>query len=958
MNNSSRRAEMNQHSRKIVAVSTLLLLCLWIGEGKLSKPAGAEEMAFSRDESTLPVISLRAEEPLGTEALPANLEILIREGNGQEAVIETKVTGRKSASGETITVKLNADAEDAASDLTLPGLGSSNEWKLYLIPREDVFSMMLAFQIWNESCQDPRLQIPAQYAEVTVNDEYLGLCILRPKVTQAYRTQLKKPKVALNTDDMDREEIPRTLYQQYAPENLVDMALYCQATFAYANLFEDIKFIKTAEDVYYVVPGKPEYVFGNLPRRYHYLSWQFDQRVLSAQDFGLEGEKAENFYETMAERWSDARLSNLSDSSIQALLNQELAMLRDSGYAARTSVLIETEEGADGDEMEAQLTRLWQGIQSRFQYLDAYYRVEYPLPEMEDEAAPQGMETAAFAPEVNENQSLAPIDYDLYNGFQNIFLTWEVEGEAQQVKLFCQGLNAYAFLPAYGLQTELDIAFDSSEYALKIEGKKPTEFLRENSLQPNRIYDLEITYKSVGPQREKLTYAFQILSSSPVPALFVETFNGTLDYIHLDKENYEPGSFLCVDENGRIDSAGEMKKFHKRGTTSSFTVQKSYTLVASAPVDLLGLGAAAKWCLVGPGVDPTQTRNAIAYSLAQEMELDFAVDFRYVDLYCNGEYCGLKLLVEPVEVGSHRVEEDQIDFLVKVDNVDLESNHYWAMDGRMVQVLYPANPQQADLEELQRRTDRILQMVESCDTPEKFERLQQYLDVNSFAKKYMIDALVNECDRNVGSTFYYWKDGKLYAGPLWDCDRGSGVEMNWRGNCPNLNSYYNGVAETLMVHSPEFRALIQETAVQSESAIRHFQTHGPEWTEAYADSQRMTALRYPEYSILDAQGLVDFHDIDADLAYLQFALLARTELLWDTFLHPEDYHHLLIHFDETCWAGGGTKIYWLPKGEQLFEEMLQALRMASQKQRITYENGEEVRLDLPVTGDLRLKCMD
>ncbi|MBQ9211547.1 MAG: CotH kinase family protein [Clostridia bacterium] len=999
MNGESRRKRTGRKlAGRIGIIAILLFLGLWIGGGPLlistdpdvNAPLSAEPCQFAvaraeeapameeapsqektqpvQIEIPLPTVSIRTDEPLLSEPIPVVIDIQYCEEGGEQRQITTRATSRKSASGETVTLQLNA--ENAAAEIALPGLGTSNEWKLYLVQGEDVFSMMLAFQLWNESCQDPRLQIPAQYAELTVNDEYIGLCILRPKVPQAYRNQLNKPKVALNTDDLPRQEVPRTLYQQYAPENLMDMALYCQTTYAYPNIFEDTKFIKTAEDAYYVVPGKPEYIFGKFPHRYNYLSWSFSQRVITAHDFGLEGEQAKNFDETMAERWIEARQTNLSDSGIQSLLNQDMTALRDSGYAARNGILLWPYEDPDavllwpeppayGDRLEAQLTRLWQGIQARFQHLDAYYHVEDLALEGNNEG--QGLqEVDSGAPQAEEggNISLAAIDYDQYNGFQNIFLSWEQEGLSQQIKLYCRGLNAYAFLPAYALQENINFSFDFTEYALAIEGKDPADFLQENTLQSDKVYSLEVTYKIAGTEREKLTYAFQILPSSPVPTMFVETFNGTLDYIHLDKENYEPGSFLCVDENGKQDAAGEMKKFHKRGTTSSVTVQKSYTLVATSPVDLLGLGAAAKWCLVGAGVDPTQIRNAIAYSLAQEMELNFAVDYRYVDLYCNGEYCGLKLLVEPVEVGSHRVEEEQVDFLVKVDNVDLESNHYWAQDGRMVQVLYPADPARADLEELQRRTDQILDLVMDCDTAEKYEFLQQYLDMNSFAKKYIIDALVAECDRNAASTFYYWRDGIFYAGPLWDCDRGSGVEMNWRGNNPNLNSYYNGIAENLMLHSPEFRALIQEIAIEYEPAIRHFQTHVPELAERYDRSLQMTAIRFPEYNVLESQGLADFLDREANLAYLQSTLTARTELIWDTILHPENYHHLLIHFDETCWAGGGTKIYWLPKGESLSEEILQSLQTASQKQQVTYENGEAIWLDLPVSGDLRLKCFD
>ena len=56
------------------------------------------------------------------------------------------------------------------------------------------------------------------------------------------------------------------------------------------------------------------------------------------------------------------------------------------------------------------------------------------------------------------------------------------------------------------------------------------------------------------------------------------------------------------------------------------------------------------------GYDETKLRNKIALGLATELGMPYTPEGRSVDLYCNGEYYGIYLLCEKIEVGKGRVD--------------------------------------------------------------------------------------------------------------------------------------------------------------------------------------------------------------------------------------------------------------------------------------------------------------
>lgn len=61
------------------------------------------------------------------------------------------------------------------------------------------------------------------------------------------------------------------------------------------------------------------------------------------------------------------------------------------------------------------------------------------------------------------------------------------------------------------------------------------------------------------------------------------------------------------------------------------------------------------WCLLANNADESMLRNALTYQLASEIGLLYSPEFRFVDIYDNGEYMGSYLVTEKVDVGSSKL---------------------------------------------------------------------------------------------------------------------------------------------------------------------------------------------------------------------------------------------------------------------------------------------------------------
>ena len=215
--------------------------------------------------------------------------------------------------------------------------------------------------------------------------------------------------------------------------------------------------------------------------------------------------------------------------------------------------------------------------------------------------------------------------------------------------------------------------------------------------------------------------------SDSIPSVFITTKSGSLAYVEADKENAESGYMTILSEAGDPVYSGQLERLKGRGNTSWDAPKKSYSLKLSSRASLLGMEAAENWILTANYYDGAYIRNAMGAWLSERAGLPGTVQGRFVDLYGNGEYRGLYQLMERVEL-----QEGRID----------------AAGGWLLEMDYTG------------------------------KGIFAYLDLDSFARKYLLEEVLLNMDMGVTSHYLYLDEsGRLHEGPLWDLDNALG-----RGN--------------------------------------------------------------------------------------------------------------------------------------------------------------------------------
>ena len=335
----------------------------------------------------------------------------------------------------------------------------------------------------------------------------------------------------------------------------------------------------------------------------------------------------------------------------------------------------------------------------------------------------------------------------------------------------------------------------------------------------------EGTYQ-VNIERAEQTSHFNmaIRYSSNIASMFLKTESGSMDYLHESKENFERGEYTLFAGRGNLYYTGNIEDIHCRGNASwEDTDKKSYQIKLTEKKDLLGMGADKQWILLANAFDNTLMRNTLAFDIAQELGVSFTPDSECVDVYANGQYIGNYLLTEKIEIDKERVNilnlEEQMELMNKEkaleeyeffmeqqgrlfstkgyriekqpedisggylleievsDRYGLEASGF--MTSRMQPVVF-TSPKYASYEQVSYIANRYQDMEDAIFSEDGYSpytgvHFSEYIDMDSFARKYLLEELTKNLDSAFTSQFFYKPDDsvstKFIAGPAWDYDK-------------------------------------------------------------------------------------------------------------------------------------------------------------------------------------------
>ncbi|MDO4292666.1 MAG: CotH kinase family protein [Eubacteriales bacterium] len=285
-------------------------------------------------------------------------------------------------------------------------------------------------------------------------------------------------------------------------------------------------------------------------------------------------------------------------------------------------------------------------------------------------------------------------------------------------------------------------------------------------------------------------FAVVFLEGSGLPSAFVNTDSGSMEYVDADKKNREEGSFYLTDETGELVCSDRLTYIKGRGNTTWEREKKPYSIKLSSSQDILGMGAARRWELLANFYDGSHMRNQLVTELAREAGMEYTPQMTWVDLYLNGKYQGLYQISEKVEAGAARVDigagaaadpADQGYLFVMEDGSRFEAAQEGKFSTAGEQYLVIKSPEDASEEEvsyLKGLVGAFEDAVTAPDgrNPESGKSFEELIDLDSFAKKYLVEEIAKNSDAVTNSQYFYKKpeSDTLYAGPVWDYDNALG----------------------------------------------------------------------------------------------------------------------------------------------------------------------------------------
>lgn len=343
------------------------------------------------------------------------------------------------------------------------------------------------------------------------------------------------------------------------------------------------------------------------------------------------------------------------------------------------------------------------------------------------------------------------------------FLVESPSGKAQELTVFAAGNETYyVFLPSYASLEQVSVAV-SSDHGFSIENTPLLDGMDCGTFKPDTPYPF-----TTGSSQSATLWFYR---SENTATLYVDTVSGTMKHIHKDINLKEGATVTLYTADGTVDCYDENSFLKGRGNTTWEKEKRPYSLTLSRPGNLLGMGEATNWVLLANAYDDTNLRNKLVLDLASRSGLRWTPESRWVDVYLNGEYSGLYLLTEKIEVAENRlnIDAESGDFLCKIDPIlrmDKMRDPFLTAAGRPVEISYPGFLTRSN----RRASEQLINRMEEIILSGEDLRDSTLIDLDSWIRRYLIDEISGNVDSDHASSYFYYTDGRFYAGPVWDYD--------------------------------------------------------------------------------------------------------------------------------------------------------------------------------------------
>lgn len=434
---------------------------------------------------------------------------------------------------------------------------------------------------------------------------------------------------------------------------------------------------------------------------------------------------------------------------------------------------------------------------------------------------------------------------------------------SSNINAIVKGREHYLMLPASAdltaLKIVLDLKGDYSEViysgaadTLTVDKDATIDVTKLTGKSSGNRFDIKVAMKGCEPM------TLHIMKSQSISSIHLTSDNITdkgRKYVDAVKGNTATGKMLMIGADGSSIYNGNLKQIKARGnSTFQYYDKKSYQIKLETGTDLLGRGENVKtWVLLAGYGDATQMHDKLFKDMAAALGMNYVANCNWIDLYYDGEYRGLYLLSEKNSVGDTGInvtdmesayaeknenygsdmkaekalnaygqEYQYIADLMEPDNITggylIERNletideicGFYTKQGSGFNVKSPEFAGKEAMEYISEYYQEFEDAVYSDNgyNAETGKYYYDYCDADSLVKVYLLQKLGYNVD-GFRSSFYFYKnkDGKMYAGPVWDQEMTLGT--GWDAVISADEVTYNYL-EKALIKIPDFKQRVEE----------------------------------------------------------------------------------------------------------------------------------------------------
>lgn len=428
------------------------------------------------------------------------------------------------------------------------------------------------------------------------------------------------------------------------------------------------------------------------------------------------------------------------------------------------------------------------------------------------------------------------------------FYLYTHKSESQQKH---QYVNNCLFLPSIVSPTELTIKHENGS----VEKISLTNKIKDEN--GNECYQRDIG---------GTTYTFYFASNLPSIYLTTSISDSAL---YGDQIKDEFVKATITDKNGIVqyqDTSTTSSELKVRGNATTNYPKLPFQLKLNKKTSILNMEEAKTWILLANYDDQSILRNSVVYKIGEILGMH-TCDFQSVDLYINGEYQGIYLLCEKVQIQENRVNiydlEEEMEalpqpnqiitqivtsgtlinqtiiteykyvegintptditggYLIELDNNygNSENSYFKTENGHTYVVKSPENCSKEQVEYIARVFAEMEEAIFSSTGKNSLgKHYTEYTEFDTFVYAYIVAEITQNWD--AASSLYFYKDkdvngvtSKIVKGPLWDCDNTLGNII--KGNSGDPTGYWASASsrplwKALTSHDDFNEAVIEE----------------------------------------------------------------------------------------------------------------------------------------------------